>query len=503
MSSFSDTFTRDENSNTQYDDSAFYTFFTTFLLIGVVSLLYCIINRLITRENLSNKNIKNCECRSCKDRLDKHYKKLRAKNINFTFYFMIIMVFVLSYMCYVNYFHILENSNKFKRFDPHEILEVSPEATEKEIKKAYRKLTLKYHPDKNPNNLQAKAKFILIAKAYETLTDENAKKNFELYGNPDGPGSMRLAVGLPSFVLNKKNHMPILVIFLLIIIVILPAFVWFWFSDTNKYDESGMQIENGKLFYNYLNENVLPKQMPFIFGIVTEFSNLKIRQEEMKELDKLWKGCKDYMPKFKEENIHFSNKKAICLLYAYLNNQTIESETLKNDQEQILIQLPDLIDQMYKWVYKLTVTHYYNPKAVKHFGLNCLNAIIEFSQAVYQRLSLTKDSSPYLELPNFNETKLKALNKIKGDPFSSKKFTNFMNMSTQDKKELLKNEFNEEEIKDILKSCEYIPLYDVKCDIFVEGYEEILVNDVITIKITISRKNLNKEQVKFNLFIYF
>lgn len=496
MSSFSDTFTRDENSNTQYDDSAFYTFFTTFLLIGLVTLIYLIIKRLWTSEQYSDKNLNNCNCNSCKERLSKHYKRVKAKNINFTFYFMIFLVFALSYLCYVNYFHILENSSNFKTFDPHEILEVSPEATEREIKKAYRKLTLKYHPDKNPNNLQAKAKFILIAKAYETLTDENAKKNFEMYGNPDGPGSMRLAVGLPSFVLNKKNHMPILILFLILIIVVLPTFVWFWFSDSNKYDESGMQIENGKLFYNYLNENILLKQMPFVFGIVNEFSSMKVRDDEKKELDKLWRACKENFPKFKEETVNFSNKKAICLIYAYVNGLTIEKESLKKDLEYILIQLPELIDQMYKWVYKLTLMYYYNRAGVKFFGLKCLLVIIEFSQSIYQKLSITKDSSPYLQLPCFTESRLKVLNKIKGDPFSSKKFVDFLNMSKEERQELLEKEFkNPEEITDIQKCADNIPAYELKCDIFVEGFEEILVNDVITIKITINRKNLKEGQV--------
>jgi len=119
---------------------------------------------------------------------------------------------MLCYLTYNCYFQIKENSGNFKTFNPFEILEIDPEATEQQIKKAYKKLALKYHPDRNLNNLQAKAKFMLLTKAYEALTDETARKNWEQYGNPDGPGSMRLAVGLPSFVLNKKNHMPILIL---------------------------------------------------------------------------------------------------------------------------------------------------------------------------------------------------------------------------------------------------------------------------------------------------
>lgn len=241
------------------------------------------------------------------------------------------MVIALSYLFYLSYFEIVNAGSNFKRFDPYEILEITPGAEEREIKKAYRKLTLKYHPDKNPNNLQAKAKFIMIAKAYEALTDETARKNFELYGNPDGPGSMRLAVGLPSFVLNKKNHMPILFLFLIFIVVIIPSFVWFWFSNSNKYDESGMMVGDQRIFYEFLNENILPRQMPFVLGAAMEFTTLKIRQEETQELEKLWRSYKDSMPKHKEEIIPFPNKKAICMIYAYLNGHQFSTQGLNED----------------------------------------------------------------------------------------------------------------------------------------------------------------------------
>ena len=51
---------------------------------------------------------------------------------------------------------------------------------------------LQWHPDKNPNNPQAAAHFIQITKAYAALTDEAAKANYEKYGNPDGPATMKV-----------------------------------------------------------------------------------------------------------------------------------------------------------------------------------------------------------------------------------------------------------------------------------------------------------------------
>lgn len=58
-----------------------------------------------------------------------------------------------------------------KGFDPYEILEIDPDAPIEKIKKSYRRLALKYHPDRNQDDPQAQAKFIMISKAYECLTD--------------------------------------------------------------------------------------------------------------------------------------------------------------------------------------------------------------------------------------------------------------------------------------------------------------------------------------------
>ncbi len=67
--------------------------------------------------------------------------------------------------------------------DYYEILGVSKNATAEEIKKAYRKVALKYHPDRNPDDKEAENKFKEAAEAYEVLRDPNKKSRYDQFGH--------------------------------------------------------------------------------------------------------------------------------------------------------------------------------------------------------------------------------------------------------------------------------------------------------------------------------
>ena len=84
-------------------------------------------------------------------------------------------------------------------------LGVAPTATDIEIKKAYRKLAKKLHPDLNPDDPQAEAKFKEINEAYETLSDPDKRKSYDAAQQPTRqeqpgkrPGTARTAPRPPA-----------------------------------------------------------------------------------------------------------------------------------------------------------------------------------------------------------------------------------------------------------------------------------------------------------------
>ena len=67
--------------------------------------------------------------------------------------------------------------------DYYEVLGVSKTASADEIKKAYRKLAIKYHPDKNPGDKEAEEKFKEAAEAYDVLSNQEKRQKYDQFGH--------------------------------------------------------------------------------------------------------------------------------------------------------------------------------------------------------------------------------------------------------------------------------------------------------------------------------
>ena len=120
------------------------------------------------------------------------------------------------------------------------------------------------------------------------MTDEVAYENFKKYGNPDGPGSYNVAIALPKFLLDTENHLMVLFFAFLILLVLIPGFLYTHFGDTSTKDESGVLLENKRMYGARLNENMIVKNVPLILAQSKEFQAIGAKgNDEVSLLKKL------------------------------------------------------------------------------------------------------------------------------------------------------------------------------------------------------------------------
>lgn len=188
----------------EYDDSAFYYFSLALLAMAAVPLTLHVLRLIIQGGAGLDASLANCKCEPCADKFSSRSSALRAKAYNKGLFLKVIVMMSLWYLTYLN----VETVNAIETiqsFDPFVVLDLPSDADDKAIKRAYRRLSLLKHPDKNPDDPLAVQEFIKLTKAYRILTDEEAKENFRKYGNPDGPGSYHVAIALPRALLERDN----------------------------------------------------------------------------------------------------------------------------------------------------------------------------------------------------------------------------------------------------------------------------------------------------------
>ncbi|BGP47243.1 secretory subunit [Rhodotorula kratochvilovae] len=162
-------------------------------------------------------------------------------------------------------------------FDPFTILGVSSSATEKQIKKHYRRLSLKFHPDKlvlaeNQTKEEADSHFVELTKAYKALTDDVSRRNYELYGHPDGKQEFSSGIALPAWIVESKNSPIVIGAYALLLGVVLPVLVGRWWYGTRKLTKDGVLNSTAAKYFHALKEETTFPQLLDILASSDEFA---------------------------------------------------------------------------------------------------------------------------------------------------------------------------------------------------------------------------------------
>ncbi|KAK0124490.1 secretory subunit, variant 2 [Cadophora gregata] len=146
-----------------------------------------------------------------------------------------------------------------KIWNPYDILGIKDSATEKEIKSHYKRMSLKFHPDKirpdpakNQTIESLNDYFVELTKAYKALTDEDIRRNFQEFGHPDGKQSYSIGIALPKFIVTDGNGKYVILVYAALLGVLLPYLVGSWWYGTQRMSKERVLVESANnLFREY------------------------------------------------------------------------------------------------------------------------------------------------------------------------------------------------------------------------------------------------------------
>ena len=124
----------------------------------------------------------------------------------------------------------------------------------------------------------------MISKAYECLTNEQAKEKCLKYGNPDGAASTKVGIALPSFLIKQQNHVIIMGVVFFLLVIIIPIYLIHYHSEMNKYDDFGMLTQNMDLINFSLNQQFSMKDSIKMIACCAQFSNMSTTREQIGKL---------------------------------------------------------------------------------------------------------------------------------------------------------------------------------------------------------------------------
>ncbi|XP_011035368.1 PREDICTED: dnaJ protein ERDJ2A-like [Populus euphratica] len=444
--------------------------------------------------------ISHCNCSECL-RSGKYRKSIFKRISKFSTCSNLTLILLWVVMIFL-VFYIKNMSREIQVFDPFVILGLEPGASDSEIKKNYRRLSIQYHPDKNPDPEANKYFVEFITKAYQALTDPISRENYEKYGHPDGRQGFKMGIALPQFLLDIDGASGgILLLWIVGVCILLPLVIAvIYLSRSAKYTGNYVMHQTLSAYYYFMKPSLASSKVMEVFIKAAEYMESPIRRTDNEPLQKLFisvrselnldlKNIKQEQAKFWKQ--HPALVKTELLIQAQLTRESADlPPALLGDFRRVLELAPRLLEELMK----MAVI----PRTSQGHGwLRPATGVVELSQCIIQAVPLsarkatggaTEGIAPFLQLPHFTESVVKKIARKK-----VRTFEDFHDMTLQERAEVLQQVagFSSAEVQDVEMVLEMMPsvTVEVKCE--TEGEEGIQEGDIVTVQAWITLKRAN------------
>ncbi|XP_030577606.1 translocation protein SEC63 homolog isoform X2 [Archocentrus centrarchus] len=469
----------------QYDDSGntFFYFLTSFVGLIVIPATYYLWPRDQNAEQLRLKSLRRVHgrCLWYRLRLMKSQQSIVPTLKKAALLFGWLVFLLLAYK-------VSKLDREYQEYNPYEILNLEPGASLTEIKKQYRVLSLKYHPDKGGDE----ATFMRIAKAYAALTNEQSRLNWDLYGNPDGPGATSFGIALPAWIVDQKNSMLVLLVYGLAFMVILPVVVGTWWYRSIRYSGDQILINTTQLFMHFMckTPNMNMKRLIMVLTAALEFDprnnkEATIRPTDNVEVPQLIRELGNINVKKKEPPFYYPySLKARVLVLAHLARMEV-SEELEEDQRFVVKKTPALLQEMINVGCQLIFMA--NSRGFNAPRLVTIENCMKLTQMIAQGLKESK--SPLLQLPHFEEEHLRYCISKK---YKVRTLQDLVSLKDSDRRNMLRflGEETYDEVMAVLGSFPHITM-DIKLQVLDdEDSSNITAGSIVTVTVTLTRKRM-------------
>ncbi|CAK3979910.1 Translocation SEC63 [Lecanosticta acicola] len=406
-------------------------------------------------------------------------KELRRKR-------MLVVAVGWLVMIYMAYLMATTERTGAQLWDPYSILNVPVGTAEKAINSRYRRLSTTMHPDKrrpdaatNTTVESINEEWVEIVKAYKALTDEDTRRNFELYGHPDGKQSTSYGIALPNILIAEGSGKYVLAFYAGLLGIVLPWFVGSWWYGMRSNTRERILVTSAGNMFREFNERMDGGDVLAAVSSADEFKEtlhgakadnglgkIESRLDSSPESNAVLLAKDKKKLKELEDPVR---RKTIALLWAYLTRVDLEDKTLEAEKYELA---PTALQMNEAFI----------PTCLAYAFTKPVMSSYELSQSLVQAMPPSSvGRTPLLQLPHFTPSIIREIELATNTQKDHMSIQSFMSLPAEQRQALAQAAgLTNDRLKVAEAVAQQLPLLKVEKAFFkVQGEKYLLPSSLV------------------------